>query len=251
MAILAALLLGGIGLQIIGPLVLRRFINSVAGGAETPLRQLFALAAVFLIAAAITQASDRLHLAGRAGGVAPNALRRDLAEHVLALDMAFHTARTPGELIERVDGGITALASFFSQFVIQILGGLLLMIEILAVLFHENPLVGGAMTIFATPALVILQATRNLAVEHYGAEHQPGARWPGFWKSASAASTTSAPMAAAHIRHAAHGRPGRDPGRQGRAGPEARHPDLHFHQPHLHARLRARPLPPRLALSAR
>ncbi len=181
-AILAALLLGGIGLQIIGPLVLRRFIDSVAGGAETPLSQLFALAAVFLIAAAITQAVQiaSTWLGEQVAWRATNALRRDLAEHVLALDMAFHTARTPGELIERVDGDVTALASFFSQFVIQILGGLLLMIGILAVLFHENSLVGGAMTIFAITALVILQATRNLAVEHYGAERQAWSEMAGF-----------------------------------------------------------------------
>lgn len=179
---LAALLLGGIGLQIIGPLVLRRFIDSVAGGAETPLSQLFALAGVFLIAAAITQMVQiaSTWLGEQVAWRATNALRRDLAEHVLALDMAFHTARTPGELIERVDGDVTALASFFSQFVIQILGGLLLMIGILSVLFHENVLVGGAMTIFSITALVILQATRNLAVEHYTAERQAWSEMAGF-----------------------------------------------------------------------
>lgn len=181
-ATLAALLFLGIGLQIIGPLVLRRFIDSVAGGAETPLSQLLALAAVFLLAAAITQGVQiaSTWLGEQVAWRATNALRRDLAEHVLALDMSFHTARTPGELIERVDGDTTALASFFSQFVIQILGGLLLMIAILTVMFRENAVVGGAMTIFCIAALVVLQATRNLAVGHYAAERQAWSELAGF-----------------------------------------------------------------------
>ncbi|MFO1014159.1 MAG: ABC transporter ATP-binding protein [Caulobacteraceae bacterium] len=180
--LLAGLLLSGIALQIIGPLVLRRFIDSVAGGAETPLAQLFSLAAVFMAAAAITQGVQiaSTWLGEQVAWRATNALRRDLAEHVLTLDMSFHTARTPGELIERVDGDTTALASFFSQFVIQILGGLLLMTGILAVLFRENALVGGAMTIFCIAALVVLQATRNLAVAHYTAERQAWSEMAGF-----------------------------------------------------------------------
>jgi len=38
----------------------------------------------------------------------------------------FHTALTPGELTERIDADVTALSNFFSQFVIRVLGNVLL-----------------------------------------------------------------------------------------------------------------------------
>jgi hypothetical protein len=39
---------------------------------------------------------------------------RDLTLHCLRLDMAFHHARTPGQMIERVDGDVGLLGNFFS-----------------------------------------------------------------------------------------------------------------------------------------
>ena len=37
-------------------------------------------------------------------GKATNQLRHDLALHLLRLDLPFHKAHVPGELIERIDG---------------------------------------------------------------------------------------------------------------------------------------------------
>jgi len=39
---------------------------------------------------------------------------------VLNLDLPFHKAHTPGELIERIDGDVSTLANFFSQFTIKV-----------------------------------------------------------------------------------------------------------------------------------
>ncbi len=48
------------------------------------------------------------------GWTATNRLREDLARHCLDLDLAFHNAHTPGELIQRLDHDVRALANFFS-----------------------------------------------------------------------------------------------------------------------------------------
>ncbi len=53
---------------------------------------------------------------------ATNALRAELAWHCLNLDMSFHNDHTPGEMIERIDGDVTELANFFSQFVVTLIG---------------------------------------------------------------------------------------------------------------------------------
>ena len=36
--------------------------------------------------------------------------------------MGFHKSTTPGELIERIDGDVTALSNFFSAFMIRVVG---------------------------------------------------------------------------------------------------------------------------------
>jgi hypothetical protein len=66
--------------------------------------------------------------------IATNGLRIDLTRHVLALDMSFHNAHTPGELLQRIDGDVDRLANFFSQFLLQIISGALLTIGVLVLL---------------------------------------------------------------------------------------------------------------------
>ena len=138
--LLAAFLFTGIGLQLLGPLILKRFIDSAGKGAAVSLSHLWLLGGLFIASTLITQGVQIgvAWFSEQVGWRTTNRLRRDLAEHCIHLDMAFHTARTPGELIERIDGDVTALASFFSQFIIQILGGAALMLGILVVLFART-----------------------------------------------------------------------------------------------------------------
>ena len=82
----------------------------------------------FFIAAAITQQLLQIgatYFSAQLAWASTNRMRRDLATHVLYLDMSYHTATSPGDIIERVDGDVAALANFFSQFVLQIVGGVL------------------------------------------------------------------------------------------------------------------------------
>src|SRR5205807_7970645 len=97
------------------------------------------------------------------GWTATNALRADLALHCLQLDLSFHKARTPGELIERIDGDVTALSNFFSQLVIHLLANLLLLGGVLALLYGIDWRVGLAMTAFTQLPLGILVRIRAVA----------------------------------------------------------------------------------------
>ena len=54
-----------------------------------------------------------------------------LLDHLLHLDASYHTAHTPGELIERADGDVATLARFFSRFVVYILGNAVLILGML------------------------------------------------------------------------------------------------------------------------
>ncbi|HEY3887988.1 MAG TPA: ABC transporter ATP-binding protein [Caulobacteraceae bacterium] len=181
--LLAAVLLGGIGLQLLGPQILRRFIDSVtAHGAPPPLASLWVLAGLFLAATAAAQIARvwAAWLSEQVGWAATNRLRHDLADHVLRLDSAFHNARTPGELIERLDGDVTALAGFFSEFVIQILGGALLIAGVVGLLFAQDWRIGAALGALAFAAVLVLRATRNLSVADVALERQSRSDLTGF-----------------------------------------------------------------------
>ena len=131
---LAALLLTSIALQIANPQLLRYFIDT-AQDPQSAISALYTAAALFIGIALVTQllSLGATYVSENVAWNATNHLRADLALHCLELDMTFHKARTPGELIERIDGDVTALANFFSQFVIRVLGNVILMFGVLIV----------------------------------------------------------------------------------------------------------------------
>ncbi|MBE2201230.1 MAG: ABC transporter ATP-binding protein [Anaerolinea sp.] len=157
--LLFVLLLGGIGLQLLAPQLIRRFLDLAQAGEMG--RGLVNTAVFYFL---IVLGQKTLSLASVAvgedvGWAATNGLRADLAGHVLRLDMGFHKLRTPGELIERIDGDVGLLAGYFSQLVVQVLGNGLLVIGILALQFREDwrfgliGLVYGVITLFFLRAI--------------------------------------------------------------------------------------------------
>ena len=161
--LLTALLLGATGLRLLFPQLLRSLVDQALAGA--PLRALLLPAALFLAGALLIQVLriTATLLAERIAWAATNALRLDLARHVLGLDLAFHKEHTPGELIERIDGDVTTLAGFFSQFVAQVGTSLLLICGVLVALFGEGWLPGlvglGSFALSATAVLSVSSLT--------------------------------------------------------------------------------------------
>jgi len=166
LATLAAFLIVSTATQLVSPLIVRRFIDATAkGGADVSLTVLWVLAGAFIAIAIVTQLLQigAAYFSEQLAWGATNALRRDLAAHTLDLDMSFHTATSPGDIIERVDGDVAALANFFSQFVLQIIGGALLLVGIFVVLVRESWQIGGALGAVAVVAGLTMHAMRNVA----------------------------------------------------------------------------------------
>ncbi len=109
-----------------------------------------------------------------------NQIRGDLAQHCLSLDMTFHHQKTPGEMVERVDGDTTALAAFFSALVIDVFGGLIRLGLILLMIFLEDWRIGLAMTAFTAISIYVFNLTRSVAVPIYAAEREGYAKMFGF-----------------------------------------------------------------------
>ncbi len=178
--LMALLLFLGIALQLVVPQILRFFIDTATQGGATEL--LFRAAFIYLAAAVANQilGAGATYFGADVGWTATNFMRRDLAEHCLNLDMGFHTARNSGEMIERIDGDVTALSDFFSQFTVRLLGAALLLLGILIFLWLETPLAGAALTLFTVLVMAFLVRTRELAVPATALEREASAQHFGF-----------------------------------------------------------------------
>jgi ATP-binding cassette, subfamily B, bacterial len=179
-ALLAVLLLAGIGLQLLNPQVMRFFIDTAEAGG--PSRALLLAALVYLMAGllgrGLTFATSYVGL--NVAWKATNALRSDLTRHCLRLDMPFHKTHTPGEMIERVDGDALALGQFFSQMVVKTAGNALLVIAILYLLYRENAGAGLILTAYTALIVAVLAGTQNLGAKRWAAARQAWAEQSGF-----------------------------------------------------------------------
>ncbi len=178
--LLSAALLGSIGLQIAVPLILRRFIDSALSGAA--IAGLMGAGLAYLVAGVINQflSAGATYLGADIGWTATNALREDLTEHLLGLDMGYHNDTTPGEMIERIDGDVTAVSNFLSRFVVRLLGSGLLLIGVLVVSWVTDWRIGLSISAYVAAVLTLILQIRHLAVEASEEERAVSARLYGF-----------------------------------------------------------------------
>ncbi|MGW2160690.1 ABC transporter ATP-binding protein [Nonomuraea sp. NPDC001699] len=161
---LAAATAAATALPLAAPQITRRFVDDAAGGAG--LRHLILIALGYLALAAAGQAARMAAawLAGRLAWDGTNHLREHLAGHVLGLDLAFHARHSPGELIERVDGDVAAVADFVVAFVLDVVAGLLLLAGVLAVVFTVDWRLGAALLAYCLAAGLGMAVAQRLAV---------------------------------------------------------------------------------------
>ncbi|MGI6368672.1 MAG: ABC transporter ATP-binding protein [Anaerolineae bacterium] len=178
--LLAVVLLGSIALDLVGPQLIKRFVD--VAQAQGDQRQLVHAALTFLGVGIALQATRLavIYLSTDLGFRSTNALRADLARHLMGLDMAFHKERTPGELIERIDGDVTSLSNFFTQFVVRLVGSGILIVGVLVLLVRENGLIGLAMGAFAGIALAGMLRYGGAAIADSAEERQANADLYGF-----------------------------------------------------------------------
>jgi ATP-binding cassette subfamily B protein len=179
-ALLIFLLLGSIGLRILTPQIMRSFIDAALAGQALQTLSMIALAFIGLALIQQVVSVGVKYLGESVAWTATNALRAELAWHALNLDMSYHNDHTPGELIERIDGDVTEMALFFSQFAINLLGNGFLLVGILAALFREDWRAGLGFSVYAIAAVLILNRVKDIAVPHQKARRQAEAEIYGF-----------------------------------------------------------------------
>jgi ABC-type multidrug transport system fused ATPase/permease subunit len=159
---LAAALFATIALQVVTPQVIRVFIDRATSPEGRPIGGL----ALLYVVAVLVQQGFRVATAWLSevvGWLTTNALRADLMAHCLGLDPGFHATHTPGEMIERVDGDVTGLSQFFAQFLLTVVGNVLLLLGVLVVVAVQHPAAGAVLSAFAVVALTTLVLIRRIA----------------------------------------------------------------------------------------
>ena len=180
MALLGAVVLADIALQLAGPQLIKRFIDgAIAGEGSTVL---VPVAAWFMVVAVSQQgmAVWATYLAEDVGWSATNSLRADLADHVVHLDMGFHKAHSPGELIERIDGDVTNLSNFFSAMTLKVIGNGTLIVGVLVLLTLESWLIGAAITVFTILSIFAMTRLHDVAVPWWKSVRAAAAETYGF-----------------------------------------------------------------------
>ena len=120
------------------------------------------------------------YLAEDIGWTATNLLRSAITEHTLRLDMGFHKGKSPGELIERIDGDVTSLSNFFSAMMIKVVANGALIIGILVMLARESWIVGLGVALFTLLAMAVMTGLHQVAVPWWKAVRATSAETYGF-----------------------------------------------------------------------
>ncbi|GIJ44252.1 helicase [Virgisporangium aliadipatigenens] len=178
--VLIVLLVGSISLELIAPQWLGRFVDDATAGAALSTLQLSAV--VFVLLTVVRQVF--VAVAGYVGEdvswAATNRLRIDLTRHCLELDMSFQHEYPPGVLVERIDGDVSTLSEFFSTFVFNVIGRVLLSAGIIVLTFVVDWRVGALLLCFAVMVTVVLRRLQGISIPHLRALRQTKSDLSGF-----------------------------------------------------------------------
>lgn len=178
--LLGLLLLGSTALQLLSPQLLRAFIDTAqTHGFSLSLLTIALLFIGITLLKKLAAIAD-IYLGEYVAWTATNQLRSDMVAHCLALDLSFHKAHTPGELIERIDGDVDTLSNFFSRLIIQLGGSALLLLGIVAVFLRIDWRAGLGASIYIVAFLSIITTMRRRIIPLWVAEREISADFYGF-----------------------------------------------------------------------
>jgi ABC-type multidrug transport system fused ATPase/permease subunit len=94
--------------------------------------------------------------------------------------MTFFKEHQSGEIVERIDGDVTALFNFFSKLFVSFINNLFLMAGIIIIMFVQNPLIGSVFILFLLLSLGIIWKTQGGATYNFAKEREINAGFYGF-----------------------------------------------------------------------
>lgn len=166
-------------LPLVGPLLIAAFIDEAQSGATRS--DLLTIAGAY-VGVGIARQVMSVAVAWTATDLAwrvTNELRSTLTRHVLDLDLAFHRSTSPGELVSRVDGDVTALSDFVASFAVKAAAALVTLVGLVVVLLVRDWQVGVGLAVYLTLAIGTMFLLRNKAVDEAASEQAATGRMLG------------------------------------------------------------------------
>lgn len=156
-----------VGLQITLPQIIRKFIDTLTESKNVENTAVYGLTFLLISVLIAGFQIGVKYLSENLGWESTNLIRTELYKHVMELDEDFHSKHSPGELVEKIDGDVSNLQEFFSDFLVKIISSSILLIGILIILFLENIYVGLVLTSFTLIAMVSVNKIRSFAVPYW------------------------------------------------------------------------------------
>ncbi len=178
--LLFLILVTNLVIQLANPQILRYYIDAVT---ENLSSENLVIAALLFIGFGIIRQVFKIistYISEKVGWRATNALRSDLIEHCINLDMDFHKTHQSGEMLERVDGDVNALFSFFSTFVLQFISNLGLLIGIILLIYREDWRIGLTLTFIAILDMLAMKYIEKKSLKHWEKSREYSAQLYGF-----------------------------------------------------------------------
>jgi ATP-binding cassette, subfamily B, bacterial len=160
-AVLGVLMAVSLGLQLVSPQILRRFLDSATSGGDIDL--VVRLGLVFFGVEMLERLMNvgSSYVGADVGWRAMNRLREDLIAHCLRLDMSFHNRMTAGEMISRINGDVGVLTNVFSQFTFVVVLNVLMMFGAVLLLAREHLIGGIFYAVYGTATLCLFYHFRQ------------------------------------------------------------------------------------------
>jgi ATP-binding cassette, subfamily B, bacterial len=167
-ALLAVVLLVGVGFRLAVPLLAAGFVDLVVGGGAR-LGDLLLLGAAVCVAGVLDQVCTVTgsHLGAYVSWMATNRLREEVTGHVLAQDVSYHDRHGAGELIERIDGDARELTNFFATFAVKLSVNLAVVVGVVVVMTVVDWRIGLGYLGFCLLAMYVFDRVRGLASPHW------------------------------------------------------------------------------------
>lgn len=167
-------------ISILLPYIVSIMINTLEK--EHSGRFFYLLASLYFSLVVIKMGSEILnaYISEKLGWTISNNLRGNLIEHCVSLSFSFHQKHKAGEMIERVDGDITFLSNFFSEFLVNIVGNTFFVAAIISIFYFQSGVIGIGYSIIVILAYCSILMLQDLIIKLWGRYREDEAQLYGY-----------------------------------------------------------------------
>lgn len=169
LSLIVVLLIATSGLDLLGPLVLRHFVDFLdADSLSQDANQLQLTAGLYsalIVLARVASVSRGLLIDGTIIEIADR-VRQGLLHHALHLDLSYHEESSPGELVERIDGNVGQVQILVGRAAGDLLPSCLTFVGVLAILLSIDPVLSATALLLSAGVFALLWKLSIVAGPH-------------------------------------------------------------------------------------